>query len=682
MRFRIQYVLVLMAAGVTAGLGYWALHKQLSFVVLPSTEIGPNEEEGSGFLEPPHAAALYARDVAPLLTRYCIACHAGETTHGGVTLDDLNAKTPLQAVDLWKRITKAVSSGHMPPQGQPGPSRAERDALVAWFHAATYESECSKPSPPARVSLRRLNRAEYNNTVRELLGVTCRPADDFPADDLAYGFDTIADVLTLAPLLLERYLDAAERVVDEAAKAPALWSKIKNPSPHDLVPFVLRGVPPDRERAVKNARSPQLDGGDPEAEALDRAGRVLQAFADRAYRRPIAHHELARLVRFLESAWANGNSHDEGIKLALQAILVSPHFLFRVEAGQVSEGAPGLSDFELATRLSYFLWSSTPDDELFQLACLEKLNRPGTLEKQVRRMLRDARAAALAKNFGPQWLQTRRLKEFTPDPTKYPHFDEALRAAMEQETERMFDHVVREDRSVLDFLSADYTFVNERLARHYGLVGIQGLDFRKVSLAGTGRGGVLTHASVLAVTSNPTRTSAVQRGKWILENLLGSPPPPPPPGVDSFGEIANASGGGTLRMRLDRHRRDTACASCHAAMDPLGLGLENFDAVGAWRTHDQDFPVDASGQLPDGRTFHGPEGLRALLVERKSDFTRCLAEKMLVYALGRGLLPADRCAVDRIVLRMSANDYRFSSLVSSIVLSDPFCLPASKGKNQ
>jgi hypothetical protein len=671
-----------MAAGAAAGVGYWALQKQSPAVVLSSSETEATEEDGSGRWSAEAAAASFARDVGPVLTRYCIGCHTGETARGGVALDDLNAKTAQQATDLSRRVTQAVYSGLMPPQGKPSPSAAERDGLVAWFKAAAEQAECSKASRGVYVSLRRLNRAEYNNTVRDLLGVTCRPADDFPADDLAYGFDTIADALSLAPILFERYLDAAERVVDEAAKSPALWARIKNPAPQDMIPFVLRGVPPERQGAVKNARSPHLDGLDLEAEALERAGRILQAFADRAYRRPITHHELARLVQFVEAAWANGNSHDEGIKLALQAILVSPHFLFRIESVLPSGGTVKLNDFELATRLSYFLWSSMPDEGLFALACEGQLNQPKTLEKQVRRMLQDPKAAALAKNFGPQWLQTRRLKEFTPDPAKYPQFDEALRAAMERETELMFEHVVREDRSVLDFLSADHTFVNERLARHYGMAGIVGSAFRMVALTGTGRGGVLTHGSVLAVTSNPTRTSAVQRGKWILENLLGSPPPPPPPGADSFGQIVDAPGGGTLRMRLDKHRKDTACASCHAAMDPLGFGLENFDAVGAWRTHDQGIAVDNSGQLPDGRTFHGPEELRALLAERTPDFARCLAEKMLVYALGRGLVPADRCAVDRIVRQLSANQYRFSSLVSGIVQSEPFRQANSKGQSQ
>jgi hypothetical protein len=679
MRLQLQWIIVLTTVATTGGAGFWTLRSHSSSIDLPIAEA--NEEEVADFEMPAATEATFIRDVAPLLKRYCTACHDGETARGEVALDVLNANTARQVPDLSRRVSQAVSSRRMPPPGKPSPPAPEREALVAWFNSAVRQAECSKATAPARVALRRLNRAEFNNTVRDLLGVTARPADDFPADDLAYGFDTIADVLSLSPILFERYLDAADRVVEEAAKSPVLWAKIKNPAPSDLVNFVLRGVPPERERAVKNVRSPQLDGTDAETDALEHAARTIQAFADRAFRRPITHEELARLVRFLESAWANGNSHDEGIKLALKAILVSPHFLFRVESWPSSDSAPDLSDFVLATRLSYFLWSSTPDDELFQLACEGKLNSPSILDKQVRRMLRDPKAAALAENFAPQWLQTRRLKEFMPDPAKFPHFDEALRTAIERETELMFDHVVRDDRSVLDFLNADYTFVNERLARHYGMGGISGPAFRKVSLAGTGRGGVVTHASVLAVTSNPTRTSPVQRGKWILENLLGSPPPPPPPGADNFGEITDTPGV-TLRMRLDQHRRDPACASCHAAMDPLGLGLENFDAIGAWRSHDGTLPVDASGQLPDGRSFRGPDELRGVLAERAPEFVRCLTEKMLIYALGRGLSPQDQCVVDRIVYRMSANGHRFSALVSGIVQSDLFRQPNSKGQSQ
>jgi hypothetical protein len=409
---------------------------------------------------------------------------------------------------------------------------------------------------------------------------------------------------------------------------------------------------------------------------MERAARAVQAFADRAYRRPVTHAEMARFVRFLEASRANGNSHDRTVQLALQAILVSPHFLFRVEVGR-PDGR--LTDFELATRLAYFLWSSPPDDELYQLACQGQLQQDKTLTRQVGRMLRDTKATALAEHFASQWLQTRALKEFTPDPARFPRFDEPLRQALLRETELFFDHVVRADHSVRELLAADYTFVNERLAQHYGIAGVQGTEFRKVALAGTGRGGVLTHGSVLAVTSNPTRTFPVKRGKWILENLLGERPAAPPPGVDNLNKAAGALPAGTLRQQLERHRSDATCASCHAALDPLGFGLENFDAVGAWRSQDGELPIDASGTLPDGRSFRGPDELRALLIQRSPDFTRCLTEKLLTYALGRELQSADACTIERIVRRLDVNGQRFSSLVLGIVTSDPFRKLGSRG---
>jgi hypothetical protein len=337
-----------------------------------------------------------------------------------------------------------------------------------------------------------------------------------------------------------------------------------------------------------------------------------------------------------------------------------------------------LNDFELAVRLSYFLWSSTPDEELFAHAARGTLRQGNTLVRQVQRMLRDPKSRALAENFAGQWLQTRGLRDFMPDRVRFPDFDESLRTAMTRETELFFDTIVREDRSVLGFLDADYTFVNERLAKHYKLGGVRGNEFRKVSLVGTPRRGVITQAAVLAVTSNPTRTSPVKRGRWVLDNILGAPPPAPPPGVEQLKESPDASGT-TLRQRMERHRTDPNCAACHAAMDPLGFGLESFDATGAWRTHDGASPIDASGVLPDGQTFDGPAGLRAVLLERRAAFARCLTEKLLTYALGRGLDRGDRRAVADITRKLTDNEYHFSALVLAIVHSEPFQTRTSRG---
>jgi hypothetical protein len=329
-----------------------------------------------------------------------------------------------------------------------------------------------------------------------------------------------------------------------------------------------------------------------------------------------------------------------------------------------------LTEFELATRLSYFLWSTMPDEELFRLAAGGKLRDVRTLVGQVRRMLRDPKSRALAEHFAGQWLQTRALSEAARDPALFPEFDDDLRTAMRMETELFFDHVVRNDQSVLELVTAEYTFVNDRLARLYGLTGIAGRGFQRVSLKGTRRAGVLSHASILTVTSGPTRTSPTRRGKWILENLLGTPLPAPPPGVDSLNDSSITAT--TLRERLEEHRSKAECASCHSHLDPLGCGLENFDAIGAWRDRDGTDPVDASGVLPDGRSFRGPAELRTLVADRPADFVRCLTEKLTIYALGRGLSDADGRAIERIVTHAARNDYRFSSLVIALVRSDLF----------
>jgi hypothetical protein len=376
----------------------------------------------------------------------------------------------------------------------------------------------------------------------------------------------------------------------------------------------------------------------------------------------------------VEEAVRTGEGTEHGIRLALQAILCSPQFLFRIESG-----AGGVSDFELITRLSYFLWSSGPDEELFAHAARGTLRKGNTLARQVERMLRDPKAHALAENFAGQWLRTRGVRDVAPDPARFPEFDEPLRAAMIREPELLFDAVAREDRSVLDFLDADFTFVNERLAAHYGIDGVRGAEFRRVALSGTPRRGVVTQAGVLTVTSNPTRTSPVKRGRWLLDTILGTPPPAAPPGVDRLPDGAHHMSRATLRQQLERHRSNANCAACHASMDPLGFALEQFDAVGRWRTQDGSGPVDASGVLPDGRAINGPAGLRAVLLERRGAFARCMTEKLLTYALGRGPGPGDRRAVADITRKLTSNDYRFSAVVLAIVHSDPFQNKAGSG---
>ena len=408
------------------------------------------------------------------------------------------------------------------------------------------------------------------------------------------------------------------------------------------------------------------------------AEKILDRLARRAFRRPVTKEEVAKLVKFVEMVLKDGESFEKGIELATTAVLCSPHFLFRIELDP-DPNDPNrirtLNDHELAARLSYFLWSSMPDYELSALADKGHLRNPAMLEQQVKSMLSHPKSSALVRNFAGQWLQLRSLDRITPDPSLFPEFDQELRYAMLRETELFFDTIIREDRSVLEFLDGKFTFVNERLAQHYGMNvdGLSGDEFRRVQTDGVQRSGILTQASILTISSNPTRTSPVLRGKYVLEEILGTPPPPAPPDVPELPPAGELSG--TLRERMEQHRVNPTCSSCHQRMDPIGFGLENYDAIGRWRTHEDKegkLKLDVSGTLPTGETFKSPAELKAIIKQKKELFVRCLAEKMLTYALGRGLEYYDKCTVDDIVKEMKANDYKFSSLILAIVKSDPF----------
>ena len=400
----------------------------------------------------------------------------------------------------------------------------------------------------------------------------------------------------------------------------------------------------------------------------------ISAVAQRAFRRPVAREELVPYVAVMARAQKAGESFDEALAIALQALLVSPDFLFRIEQDRVAAAGASVapvSEHELASRLSYFLWSSLPDAELRRLADRRMLRKPAVLEAQVRRMLADPRAKSLVEEFGGQWLQFRALESVVPDRDKFPTFDNYLRLSMRNETMLFFEHIVREDRSVLDFLDAKYTFLNERLAKHYGVAGVAGPSFRRVQLMDGQRGGVLTQASVLTVSSYATRTSPVLRGRWVLDNLLDAPPPDPPAGVPALDETAVGQTA-SLRQQMEAHRANPTCASCHRRMDPLGFGLENYDAIGAWRAMDGKFAIDPKGELPDGRTFHQPSELRTILMQDRQDFARALTSKLMIYALGRGLERHDKPTVRGIVSRLPQHEYRFSGLVLEIVNSLPF----------
>ncbi|MBX7166204.1 MAG: DUF1592 domain-containing protein [Pirellulales bacterium] len=755
------------------------------------------------------AQATLDEQVLPLLRQYCIDCHNSPFSSNSLDLSQATtAKQFVEQREIWDKAISKFRAGTMPPEGEERPSQEVATAMLDRFEALLSTLACAGPRDPGRVTVRRLNRVEYNNTIRDLVGIDYHGADDFPSDDVGYGFDNIGDVLSLSPVLLEKYLAAAEEITSRAIVTddPSRPRRVRLEAedmqstfdykgavngafhlyyPGEVYgtfdapaagPYVVRArafgtqagdeparmelrfdeanrqtidVPVTEEAAEvyeakfeliagkhriaaaflndfndAQATDPQrkdrnlavdyleIEGPlglepaavpeshrriifiQPEADTVEGCARmVLKQFATRAWRRPATSIEVSRLMRVFHVATEQGESFERGIQLACQAVLVSPYFLYRIELppGEdkpkskrgkdeppAEDAPPGpLNPWALASRLSYFLWSSMPDEELFKLAEEGTLAEPAVLEAQVRRMLADPKSQALVENFAGQWLQLRNLRIIEPDRGRFPEFDEELRAAMRSETEQYFAHIMREDRSILEFLDADYTFVNERLARHYGINGVAGPEFRQVSLAGTQRGGVLLQASVLTVTSNPTRTSPVKRGRWVLEQILGTPPPPPPPGAPQLPDDGGGPLTGTLRQRTEQHRTDPNCAACHRLMDPLGFGLENFDAVGAWRDQDGADPIDASGELPNGRTFAGPGGLREILVGQAADFRRCLAQKLLTYALGRGLEAGDRCTVDEICQSVAGSENRFSALVLAIVQSVPFRGPAA-----
>ncbi|MBI2424021.1 MAG: DUF1592 domain-containing protein [Candidatus Hydrogenedentes bacterium] len=596
--------------------------------------------------------STHVASTVQVMEKHCFSCHGLERQKADLDFQTLlQSGTGIADSDLLDRAIKAVTAREMPPENKPQPDAAELDTLLASLNAQRNAHRAAILPHPGRVTMRRLNRVEYNNTVRDLLGVTTRPSDDFPPDDSGYGFDTIGDVLTLSPLLAEKYLRAAEQIARDAVAAE----------------IAAIGTLPMEDRRIF------VCGHAPNAHRNRCATTILRHLAARAYRRPVRTEEVKRLESFHALARENGESFEQGIELALQALLVSPHFLFRVEGAQSRCGNANraINDYEYASRISYFLWSSIPDDELRAHARKGDLQQPGVLREQITRMLRDPRARALAENFGGQWLEVRNLQVIDPDPEKFPKFTKDLRLAMAEETTLFFESIVTEDRSVLDFIGAGYTFLNEVLAEHYGMTGISGTEFQRVTVDPAQRGGILGHASVLTVTSYPARTSPVLRGRWVLDKILAAPPPPPPANVPAL-EATKIDDTATLRERLEMHRKDPACASCHARIDPIGFGLENYDAVGAWRTADNGSPVDSSGVLPDGRAFSGPAGLKAVLLERKNEFARCLAEKMLTYGLGRGLEDFDAPALDTIVAQMAQQDYRFSALIYEIVQSLPF----------
>lgn len=579
--------------------------------------------------------------VQPLLKEHCVGCHRSGKAKGGVNLAAFtNTASLYRDPKLWENVVRQVEERAMPPKDEDQPSEKDRlslrDSLAGLLD--NPDPRFLPRDPGARV-IHRLNRTEYNNTVRDLLGATSRPADEFPADGGGGGgFDNNADTLFVPPILMEKYLAAAD---DLLVAAPS----------EKLFAAAPRWYRSDRATAARN----------------------LESFARRAFRRPVAPEETERLLGIYDSARRAGLPFPLAVKAACKAVLVSPHFLFRIERERPGTEPWRLDGFETASRLSYFLWSAPPDDLLLDLAERGRMSDPVVYAAQVRRMLRDPRSRALAVNFTSQWLGTKTLQTTAqPDRNKFPVFDDALRDAMAAEPVEFVASLIRDDASVLLLLDADYTFANAALAALYGITNVTATDLVRVSLPDRNRGGVTGMAAVLTQTSYPLRTSPVLRGKWILEEVLGTPPPPPPPLVATLSPDDRVKEGQTFRQRLEAHRKDPNCAACHARMDPLGFALENFDAIGRWRTELDGQPVDAGGTLSSGEAVNGPAELKDALLARKDLFVRHLTEKLLAYALGRGLEYYDIPAVKAVVARVAADGYRMDTLILEIARCYPF----------
>ena len=749
------------------------------------------------------------------IDQYCVTCHNQRLKTGGLSLDTFDIANVHANAETWENVVRKLRVGAMPPQGIRRPDQQTTDSLIAFLEG---ELDRTSTRSPGRPVLRRLNRAEYANAIRDLLGLDVDVAALLPPDVSAFGFDNVSDAQGSSPALLQAYLAAARKISAFAVGDPRIatgsdtysvrqdlsqdvhleglplgtvggmrakhtfpvdgdyefqvrlyrtnLSAIRGlEDPHDLEltldeesilhaslggekdliglqtnptdtsdvleasrlrvrravkagqrdvaaafldatpplfetnrlqrfirdfsnPFDAEGAPhvqsitvqgPFGAKTVGTPPSPRVFSCRPPATAEPAcARRILSTLATKAYRRPISDAELGDLLSYYSQA-RKGGSFQDGIQFGLRRILASPSFVFRPE-GEPASSAAGtpyrITDSELATRLSFFFWSSLPDERLMRAARADQLKNPSVLAAQVTRMLADARASAFVNNFAGQWLHLRNLNGKVPNSELFPDFDDNLRQAFQREAELFFESVIREDRSVLDLMNADYTFVNERLARHYGIPNVFGSEFRRVSLADESRRGILGKGAVLLVTSHPTTTSPVLRGKWVLENLVGAPPPPPPADLDTALKTdPPGSAPKTMREQMERHRTNPVCANCHRVMDPIGFALENFDLVGAWRTKDGNgLPLNTADVLTDGTKIDGVVSLRQALVRRPDVFVQTLTEKLMVYALGRGLTYEDMPEVRKVVRGAAQKGYRFSALIQGIVESVPFTM--------
>lgn len=754
------------------------------------------------------ALPAFAADQVPTLTpralldQYCVGCHNDKVKTASLSVQSLDPAHVNINSEAWEKILRKVKSGQMPPAKLPRPKPPAQEAFTGWLENQLDSAAAANPNP-GHPTVHRLNRAEYSNAIRDLLALDIKPGAKLPADDSGYGFDNIGDVLSISPILIERYMsvgkmisrlavgdiarkpqsdifdaprtnakagrpervsedlpfdsvgglsvtyefsvdaeytfhiklpsinDAPSRVLDErfpvkaGVRTVAITFMADNAASETLPAFGLGGVAAAGQagkRQVPAKMDLRLDGvrlkvfdvpqarfsaitisgpyniqghGDtpsrrqiflchPETakEEAPCAAKILSNLALHAYRRPVTDAALKPLLTFYQAGRKEGD-FDNGIEMALRAMLVSPEFLFRIERDPRTTATGAvypLSDYELASRLSFFLWSSIPDDQLLQLAGQGKLREPKVLSAQVSRMLEDRKSKALISNFAGQWLYLRNLSTVKMDQDVFPKFDSSLQRAFQQETELFFTAILRENRPVMDLLSADFTFLNQRLAEHYGISGVYGSQFRRVTLTDPNRGGLLGQGSILTVTSYPNRTSVVQRGKWVLENLLGSAPPPPPPDVSLVLETHSKDGRAlTMRQQMEMHRANPTCSSCHSRMDPIGFALENFDGIGAYRTKDGGSVIDASGKMPDGKVFSGASGLKSLLLNgHRDEFLTTFTEKLMTYALGRGVEAEDEPSVRAVIRDASKRNSSISDIITAIVQTQQFQMRKAK----
>jgi Protein of unknown function (DUF1592)/Protein of unknown function (DUF1588)/Protein of unknown function (DUF1585)/Protein of unknown function (DUF1595)/Protein of unknown function (DUF1587)/Planctomycete cytochrome C len=793
------------ARAATIGVAWFVLLVSLGIQARPSAQ-QPAPQASSAQSSSPLGVVSPASSHRGVIDRYCVTCHNQRLATAGLKLDEADVANPSEGAEIWEKVVRRLRTGMMPPPNMPQPSMDDRRGLLSWLETSLDNAAAAKPNPGRTETLRRLNRTEYQNAIRDLLSVDIDAASLLPADESGHGFDNVT-VGDLPPALLDRYISAAQKISALAigSTQTSLQSDIIRVPPdvtqeghvsglpvgtrggvlfpytfaqsgeYDIQIYLARGYSGDvdglkdaqlheikllldrtpigeftiqrpangddslidrnlkirvpvtagphqigvtflknssslietprqplqsrfNERrhpritpaisqvSITGAYGPQGADETPSrqrifvcrpTDASDEqacAKRILSTLMRRAYRRPISEADLERPIAFYREGRSEGD-FDAGIGKALSAVLINPEFLFRVEVDP-DETAAGaayrISDLELASRLSFFLWSSLPDDALLDSAIRGELRRPDVLERHVRRMLADPRSYNLASNFAGQWLRVRNLTSVDPNARLYPDFDDNLRQAFRLETELFVDSVVREDRSVLDLLRSDYTFLDERLAKHYGIPNVYGSRFRRVELGSDSRrGGLLRQGSILAVSSYATRTSPVLRGVWVLSNIVGAPPPPPLPNVPALD--GNVPANLPVRERMAAHRANPVCANCHRTIDPVGFALENFDAVGRWRDNEGDSgPVDVSGALPGIGDVNGVAGLEDALIRRPELFAATLTEKLMTFALGRGVEYYDAPAVRKILRQAQPGGYRFSSLILGIVNSAPF----------